>query len=705
MKKLWLISFLLLALGTATVPALAQTTRIKTFTSSDGVFTFAYPGDWHFVGTKPTEATGKNADQTITAVITYPAVSVKGPSNTPLQYLQSAASDMAKYLTNPQVKALKIGAWDAARLDAASPQFGGITSFAVAYPDHLVSMMFLGKVEALQQADETLLAMVGSFVPVSKLSTGTAGPLTEAVESSLQPKGATVSTSSAQVEALTKTFTAGNGTFSMKYPAGWTAIDVDPGTVALRNSDGLIFVGGFPAGDASVAPRDYLGGLLGDATFTDLEVNGRPATRIDNSKTLRGGGGLLINFDGTYAYFNWIGTQEQIRKADATMMAMAQTFELNDEAVANTIAAEPLTKTLSGNGGAFSIMYPTDWTSEVGDNGIVEFINNDLKFFVAYPTGNATRLTPRDYLAILVQDGPITEFELNGMKAARIDNSEALNGGSAIMLEVNGKFAYFYWRGGTDEQRKQAEPTLMAMIDSFQVNISADDLAAGAADQLTETFTAANKAYSFKYPTIWTFKPINGGAAIAFSNADQSLNGQILYGQAGRSARQYLVDLVTGNGAPASLVQEFTLGGRSAAISSAVTDNYIAHLIGVDFDGGNVLIVAALGSSKAVVEAEPMLMALAASFQPAGSKGDTASSTPTVVDCGVSASVATNLRSGPGTTFAKAGSLAAGASASVTGQATGADGKVWYQLDTGTWVRSDLVASSGDCDLLPTITP
>lgn len=58
-----------------------------------------------------------------------------------------------------------------------------------------------------------------------------------------------------------------------------------------------------------------------------------------------------------------------------------------------------------------------------------------------------------------------------------------------------------------------------------------------------------------------------------------------------------------------------------------------------------------------------------------------------------------NLRTGPGTNFGVAGTLSATANA--VGQATGADGFVWFNLDSGNWVRSDVVTAEGDCASLP----
>ncbi len=71
--------------------------------------------------------------------------------------------------------------------------------------------------------------------------------------------------------------------------------------------------------------------------------------------------------------------------------------------------------------------------------------------------------------------------------------------------------------------------------------------------------------------------------------------------------------------------------------------------------------------------------------------------------CAVSAAQNVNLRTGPNTTFAAAGTLTAGQSADVAGQAQGSDGYSWWNLADGTWVRSDIVTTSGDCGSVPSV--
>ncbi|MBI1258675.1 MAG: hypothetical protein GC204_14500 [Chloroflexi bacterium] len=71
--------------------------------------------------------------------------------------------------------------------------------------------------------------------------------------------------------------------------------------------------------------------------------------------------------------------------------------------------------------------------------------------------------------------------------------------------------------------------------------------------------------------------------------------------------------------------------------------------------------------------------------------------------CTVTPKSTANRRSGPGTTFTPTGQLAFGQTATVTGQTQGADGFPWFLLDDGSFVRSDVVITSGDCSAVPTV--
>lgn len=65
--------------------------------------------------------------------------------------------------------------------------------------------------------------------------------------------------------------------------------------------------------------------------------------------------------------------------------------------------------------------------------------------------------------------------------------------------------------------------------------------------------------------------------------------------------------------------------------------------------------------------------------------------------CTFTAPGTANLRSGPGTSFDRAGTLSTGQSVEVDGQAQGSDGMTWYRLVSGEWVRSDVVGAPAAC--------
>ncbi len=62
----------------------------------------------------------------------------------------------------------------------------------------------------------------------------------------------------------------------------------------------------------------------------------------------------------------------------------------------------------------------------------------------------------------------------------------------------------------------------------------------------------------------------------------------------------------------------------------------------------------------------------------------------------------TNIRAQPSTSSQMTDSLTSGESKPIIGQTTAADGRVWYQVDTG-WVRADVVRTSGDCSAIPMV--
>ncbi len=76
-----------------------------------------------------------------------------------------------------------------------------------------------------------------------------------------------------------------------------------------------------------------------------------------------------------------------------------------------------------------------------------------------------------------------------------------------------------------------------------------------------------------------------------------------------------------------------------------------------------------------------------------------------VQPCTVRSPGSANLRNGPGTNYDSNGMLTNPATARVTGQTRGTDGKMWWRVENGDWVRSDVVVATGNCGPVPVVEP
>jgi hypothetical protein len=161
---------------------------------------------------------------------------------------------------------------------------------------------------------------------------------------------------------------------------------------------------------------------------------------------------------------------------------------------------------------------------------------------------------------------------------------------------------------------------------------------------------------------------------------------------------------------------EFTVFDSTGRLLFPINDDWTDGFAIVDLSQGTPPFVVSLDDARyagktitfTLAEGEtPLLPGEAAA---AGSSGGSApAATQSQMDtqsstggCTVSAGSSINQRSGPGTNFDVAGTLAG--SANADGQTTGADGFTWYRLTTGGWVRGDLVTASAECAGLPEVT-
>ena len=72
-----------------------------------------------------------------------------------------------------------------------------------------------------------------------------------------------------------------------------------------------------------------------------------------------------------------------------------------------------------------------------------------------------------------------------------------------------------------------------------------------------------------------------------------------------------------------------------------------------------------------------------------------------VTDCNITANSVINARSGPSVSFAVQDTLSPTIPVQGIAQTVGVDGLIWWQIDSGSWVREDVVQESDSCFLLP----
>ncbi|MCD4685286.1 MAG: hypothetical protein K8S97_05060, partial [Anaerolineae bacterium] len=130
----------------------------------------------------------------------------------------------------------------------------------------------------------------------------------------------------------------------------------------------------------------------------------------------------------------------------------------------------------------------------------------------------------------------------------------------------------------------------------------------------------------------------------------------------------------------------FTTPGERAAIEAVI------HITSAPYDPAT----GELGLALLRLPTEHDIAASAEAVEPSASVMPPAPAGVTVTPTGgtVSTGGALNLRAGPGTNYEVQGTLTG--MANVVGQATGTDGYIWYQLESGVWARSDVVSYAAE---------
>ena len=249
-----------------------------------------------------------------------------------------------------------------------------------------------------------------------------------------------------------------------------------------------------------------------------------------------------------------------------------------------------------------------------------------------------------------------------------------------------------------------------------------------AQEDLSETFTAEDGSFSFKYPAGWDAVEQEPGRVILSGN-DVTITfygpnfvATVLTEIDTEDLEGTLSSFLDAGGMPAQSMTTLDVGDRSVAqaeIESAVgTGAAFGLALG---DGGFGVVTAVMPESMAT-DFAPTLLDIVDSFQePSGSLAaalQAAAGAGTNVNCTVRVEEerSASVRVGPGTNRTAMLFLPAKHDYKVLGQAQANDGAMWWKLDKSEvapntaaaelWVsQNEVVASSADCDQVPNVDP
>jgi WD40 repeat protein len=550
----------------------------------------------------------------------------------------------------------------------------------------------------------------------------------------------------AQIQ-LTETYTSSDGTLTMNYPEGWEVTERDDGLITFIGPDRVslqIAVNDYPA---DTTPTDLL--TAGDFGFSEAEgaiLAGYAALLSRSSDQMH----VVINLcDGPMAIVFAFTSSGQVAANELTFRAMLDSLQYGDSApricrgsfegfaaisAANSATVGPVgtigDESLAVNAVAIS---PDNRLLAIGSSDRAVRIFNLVTgqeeeplgshaggaTSIAFDRGGRTLATGSGIGVVQGWDVDSSEALLPMQRHAGAVESiayspvdlTAVSGGADGSVRV-------YDRGAGDEQAPLDDDADTTPVTSVTYSPDGTMVAAAAG--------ASVRLWNFPAGTVRSTldSEVSEIAAIAFS-PDGS---RLVYGGTGDAA--WIWDLASGNqplfaghNGPVTAVA-YSPDGRLIAsgdqtavhLWDAASGERLATYETSTGQPVTSVVFSPNGTVLAVGGAGPVV--LLATTEAGGAAVDTPASTSepattatvegtsaTTATCSVSAPGTANLRAGPGTSFDRAGSLAAGQSIEIDAQTTGDDGFVWYRLTNGAWVRSDVIGSPAACAGVPSATP
>ena len=550
---------------------------------------------------------------------------------------------------------------------------------------------------------------------------------------------------------LTQTYTSPDGKFSLSYPAGWILNDDDEYVTRFNGDVGFLQISFYDNNTSGYAPVTMLELLeVGIGEDRELrESKGYPEPEevlIAGFPALQSGSSQLgelhtvIDF-GDGVLCKAIGfVQGDLAASTSTFMAMMNSIQYgvgprpivempldNVETIHSANASQISQLMRLGDESVSVESVAFSWDDRLlaigtadGNVQIWDVATGETRFTLQGHTGGATSVAfgAGGYLlAVGTGSGQVRLWDTaSGEPSGMLQRHDAAI--TSVAFQVDG---FLVASGAADgsvkvwdiasasEQPALAEPNNRTPIGSLAFSLDGTLLAAGSGsnirvwDTATWTLQAELKTEIRDIASV-SFRP--NGTALVYGGADSAVWVWDL-----ANSNQVLLDGFVGS----VIALAFTLDGSVIASADAESVRLWDAATGV-----NLVVLESpsdQGVNSIAFKPDGTLLASGGSLgggmlwgTSAKSKSSTATSAPettttitteemttSTAGCTFTTPDIANLRSGPGTSFDRAGALSAGETVEVDGQMQGTDGMTWYRLVNGAWVRSDVVGAPAAC--------
>lgn len=561
---------------------------------------------------------------------------------------------------------------------------------------------------------------------------------------------------------LTQTFTSADGMLTMSYPGGWTATE-DDGLIRFNGDIGFLQISFYDnnnSGYAPVAALEYLEvGIGEDADIrTAMEYNEPESVVIAGFPALQSGSNMIgqlhvvIDFgDGVLG--KAIGfVQGDLSAATPTFVAMLNSIQYGDGAQPVAQEALDAMEPITPANAAGIIQLATLGDANVAVESVA-FAPDGSLLGTALADGTAQlwNVETRELVATLADhiDGASSiAFDADGNTVAvgagngqvqfwdattgdavgslhlhdAAVTSIAFNGDDLLLATGAADGSVKVWNNADGSETALDDNVLGGPVGGIAFSQDGTVLFAGGGNTIRLWDTATGAVVmnlETEISDVSSISTIGGGIFLLYGGADAAVWVWDLDDETRRvlgeidpplSALAVNTDVTLLANADAGGLRLWdiattenlvTLPSPSGEGVNTVAFSPDGSLIASGGDTGGVILWGVSGEGSAAAAPADTGSTTEATTTGESTTSDTGG-TGTI--CTISAPGDANLRSGPGTTFDRAGSLSAGQSVEIDGQSQGADGMTWYRLTSGAWVRSDVIGAPATCATVPVVT-